>query len=250
MRISPIGSVDLSAFSAAFEQDFMTGKTTTSRRSALLSSQGAAGSLLGGNLISTAKGVSRQDKRDVNASVRYAQWFASQERDRETDAQGWFSLFAVTLWSMGWEYEDKEVMEKNYSHFSGQLSRTYLNMIAGVNDQMAKVTSHMFDALRANTSVLWSLSRESRRGREFAIAPAEYDKQGRLSVGLNDYSLRARAQREGFLFWDWNESNVSLTHRAVPLTLNRARFEEVRTELTDRLELIADAIFEFYTERP
>lgn len=250
MRVSQIESVDLSAFSTAFEQDFLPGRSVSARSGSSLNSQGAAGSLLGGNLISSAQGVSRQDKRDVNASVRYAQWLASQERDRETDPQGWFSLFAVTLWSMGWEYEDEKVIEKNYSDFSGRLSRAYLNMIAGVNGQMAKVTKDMFDALEANTSVLWSLSRESRRGREFAIAPTQYDRQGRLSVGLNDYSLRARVQREEFLFWDWNESNVSLTHRAVPLTLNRARFAEVRTELNDRLELIADAIFEFYTERP
>jgi hypothetical protein len=251
MLTSQVRAVDLSAFSAAFEKDFIPGKTTTARSRVLQNNlPGATGSLLGGNLISTARGVSRQDKRDVNASVRYAQWFASQERDRDTDPQGWFSLFAVTLWSMGWEYEDEKIIEENYSHFSGQLSQVYLNRIGGVNSQMAKVTKDMFDALRANTSALWSLSAESRRGRAFTIAPAEYDRQGRLSVDLSDYSLRARAQREEFLFWDWSEGNVSLNHRAVPLTLNRARFAEVRTELNDRLELIADAIFEFYTERP
>ena len=66
---------------------------------------------------------------------------------------------------------------------------------------------------------------------------------------LNDFSLRALAQREDFLFWDWKEGNVTLTHRAAPLTLNRARFDEVRPELNDRLDRIADAIFEFYSER-
>ncbi|MNE86269.1 hypothetical protein D3C80_1833520 [compost metagenome] len=68
-------------------------------------------------------------------------------------------------------------------------------------------------------------------------------------MGLNDYSLRAKVQREEFLFWDWRVGDVTLTHRAVPLTLNRARFEEVRQELNHRLDLIADAIFEFYAER-
>ena len=249
MRDSQVGSLDLLVYSSAFERDFATGHTKIARRVAALDQQGAAGSLLGGNLISTARGVSRRDKRDVNVSVRYAQWYASQKRDREMDSQGWFSLFTVTLWTMGWEYEDATVVEKKYSDFSGQLSRAYLNRIAGINSQMARVTKDMFDALMVNTSALSSLSTESRRGREFAIAPAEYDKQGRLSVDLNDYSLRARGQREEFLFWNWNESNVTLTHRAVPLTLNRARFEEVRGELNDRLELIGDAIFEFYSER-
>ncbi|MHC8322572.1 hypothetical protein ACYZT4_18095 [Pseudomonas sp. GB2N2] len=246
MRIEKVGNLDLLAYSSGFERTLGVGNKKLARPG--LDQSGAAGSLLGGNLISTARGVSRQDKRDVNASLRYAQWYASQERDRESDAQGWFSKFAVALWTMGWEYEDSHVVEKHYNHFSGQLSRAYMNTLVGVNPPMAKLTRDMFDALMVNTSALWSLSKESRRGREFAIAPAEYDQQGRLSVGLNDYSLRARVQRDGFLFWDWNEGGVALTHRAVPLTLNRARFEEVRTELSDRLDLIAEAIFEFYAE--
>lgn len=249
MILKKAGSLDLTAYSEAFERDFSIKKTKAVQRIATQDSPGAAGSLLGGNLISTARGVSRQDKRDVNASVRYAQWFASQERDRQTDPQGWFSLFAITLWSMGWEYEDERVVEKYYRSFSGQLSQAYLNVISGVNSQIAKVTRDMFAALSANTSALWSLSKESLRGKEFAIAPAEYDSQGRLSLGLNDYSLWARVQREEFLFWDWNESNVTLTHRAVPFTLNRARFDEIRPTLNDRLDIIADAIFEFYSER-
>lgn len=182
--------------------------------------------------------------------MKYAQWYASKECNRESDSQGWFSKFAIALWSMGWKYEERDVLENEYKHFSGQLSQAYLKTLAGVNAPMLKITKEMFAALSANTSAFWSLSKESRRGREFAIAPAEYDSQGRLSVSLNDYSLRARAQREDFLFWDWNESNVTLTHRAVPLTLDRACFDEVRAELNGRLDLIADAIFEFYTERP
>lgn len=241
--------LDLTACSEAFERDFSAKKTKSVQGVVTMDSPGAAGCLSGGNLISTARGVSRQDKRDVNASVRYAQWFASQERDRQTDPQGWFSLFAITLWTMGWEYEDERVVEKHYGHFSGQLSQACLNVISGVNRPMAKVTKDMFDALLANSSALWSLSTGSLRGKEFAIAPADYDSQGRLSLGLNDYSLWARVQREEFLFWDWNESNVTLTHRAVPFTLNRSRFEEVRPTLNDRLDIIADAIFEFYSER-
>lgn len=249
MRIEAAGSHNLLEYSVEFERDFGARPTKTARSLASVGQQGAAGSLLGGNLISTARGMSRQDKRDVNASVRYAQWYADQRRDRETDAQGWFSAFAVALWTMGWEYEDRHVLEKQYSHFSGQLSLAYLHRIAGVNSQMAKVTKDMFDALQANTTALWSLSSGSLRGRQFTIAPAEYDSQGRLSVDLNDYSLRARAQREDFLFWDWKESNVTLTHRTVPLTLNRAKFGEVRLELSERLDLIADTVFEFYAER-
>ncbi|MCP1499429.1 hypothetical protein J2Y86_004136 [Pseudomonas migulae] len=248
MDFKKAGCLGLMAYSEAFERDFPVKKTKAVQSIATLNSPGAAGSLLGGNLISTARGMSRQDKRDVNASVRYAQWFASQERDRQTDPQGWFSLFAITLWSMGWEYEKERVVEEYYRQFSGQLSQAYLNVISGVNSQMAKVTSDMFGALLANTSALWSLSKGSLRGKEFAIAPAQYDSQGRLSLGLNDYSLRARVQREDFLFWDWKESNVTLTHRAVPFTLNRARFEEVRPTLNDRLDIVADAIFEFYSE--
>ncbi|WP_237886629.1 hypothetical protein [Pseudomonas sp. PGPR40] len=248
MKLNKTEYLNLTAYSEAFERDFLVKKTKTVQRTATLNSPGAAGSLLGGNLISTARDVSRQDKRDVNASVRYAQWYASQERDRQTDPQGWFSLFAITLWFMGWEYEDDRVVEKYYRNFSGQLSQAYLNVISGVNSQMAEVTRDMFAALLANTSALWSLSKGSLRGKEFAIAPVQYDSQGRLSLGLNDYSLWARVQREEFLFWDWNESNVTLTHRAVPFSLNRARFEEVRPTLNDRLDIIADAIFEFYSE--
>ncbi|MHC8365014.1 hypothetical protein ACYZT9_03765 [Pseudomonas sp. ZT5P21] len=249
MDIKKAGCLDLTAYSETFERDFGPRQTTVIPRFVTVDQPGAAGSLLGGNLVSTARGVSRQDKRDVNASVRYAQWFASQERDRQTDPQGWFSLFAITLWSMGWEYEDGSVVEKYYRNFSGQLNQAYWDVISAVNSPMAKVTKDMFDALLTNSSALWSLSKGSLRGKEFAIAPAEYDSQGRLSLGLNDYSLRARVQREEFLFWDWNESNVTLTHRAVPFTLNRARFDEVRPTLNDRLDIVADAIFEFYSER-
>lgn len=249
MRASEMEVLDLLAYSENFEREFVPVKTKSAQVFSSLDQLGAAGSLLGGNLITTARGLSRQDKRDVNTSVRYAQWYASQTRDRETDSQGWFSAFAIALWTMGWEYEDEKVVEEHYGDFSGKLSSAYLNRISRVNSQMAQVTKNMFDALLVNTPALVSLSKESRRGREFAIAPAQYDKQGRLLVDLNDYSLRTRVQHEDFLFWDWRTGNVTLTHRAVPLTLNRARFEEVRLELNHRLDLIADAIFEFYSER-
>ncbi|MBD9590106.1 hypothetical protein IB254_23770 [Pseudomonas sp. PDM03] len=249
MVIDKTGSLDLMAYSDAFNRDFAPRQTKSSRLYVAQDQQGAAGSLSGGNLISTARGVSRQDKRDVNSSVRYAQWYASQQRNRDTDPQGWFSLFAVVLWDLGWEIDERRVVEKSYSHFAGKVSQIYLNRIAGVNSQMAIVTKGMFESLLANSSALWSLATESRRGREFSIAPAEYDKQGKLSLDLNDFSLRALAQREDFLFWDWKEGNVTLTHRAAPLTLNRARFDKVRPELNDRLDRIADAIFEFYSER-
>lgn len=249
MVIDKAGRLDLTAYSDAFDRDFAPRQTKSSRLYASQDQQGAAGSLSGGNLISTARGVSRQDKRDVNSSVRYAQWYASQQRSRDTDPQGWFSLFAVVLWDLGWEIDERRVVEKSYSHFAGKVTQIYLNRIAAVNNQMAIVTKDMFESLLANSSALWSLATESRRGREFSIAPAEYDKQGKLSLDLNDFSLRALAQREDFLFWDWKEGNVTLTHRAAPLTLNRARFDEVRPELNDRLDRIADAIFEFYSER-
>lgn len=249
MQTSTIAPINLLAYSSDFERDFITAKTKSARAGSPPSPEGAAGSLLGGNLITTAQGMSRQDKRHVNACVRYAQWYASRKRDRDADPQGWFSAFAVALWTMGWEYEDGKVIEKQYANFSGKLSRSYMNTIAGVNSRMAKVTQEMFDVLLVNKSALASLSKESRRGREFAIAPAEYDQQGRLTLNLNDYSLRAQAQREDFLFWDWNEGNVTLTHRAVPFTLNRSTFEKHRPELNDRLDLIADAIFEFYPGR-
>ncbi|VVO02371.1 hypothetical protein [Pseudomonas fluorescens] len=240
--------LDLTAYPEAFERDFAASKIVTVQGRALLDQRAAAGSLLGGNLISTARGMTRQDKRDVSSSVRYAQWYASQERNRETDAQGWFSWFTVVLWDMGWEVDEKRVVEQSYNNFSGRVSQTYLNRIAAVNSQMAKVTKDMFKALLVNTSMLGSLSTESRRGREFAIAPAEYDQQGRLSLDLNDFSLKAQSRRENFLFWDWSEGNVTLTHRAAPLTLNRVRFDEVRSQLSDRLDRLADAIFEFYRE--
>jgi hypothetical protein len=249
MDIKKTGRLDLLAYPEAFERDYAPIKTRSVRGIVTQEKQVAAGSLLGGNLLATARGLSRQDKRDVNSSVRYAQWYASQERDREADPQGWFSLFSVVLEDMGWEIDKTRVIEKTYRNFSGQLSQAYLNVLAGVNSQMVKVAKDMFEALRINSSALRSLSRESRRGREFAIAPAEYDKQGCLSLDLNDYSLRARAEREEFLFWDWNEGNVILNHRAAPFTLNRARFEEVRPTLNDRLDRLADAIFEFYSER-
>lgn len=249
MVIDKTGSLDLMAYSDAFNRDFAPRQTKNSRLYASQDQQGAAGSLSGGNLISTARGVSRQDKRDVNSCVRYAQWFASQERSRDADPQGWFSLFAVVLEGLGWEIDKRRVVEKSYSNFAGKVSQIYLNRIAAVNSQMAIVTKNMFESLLANSSALWSLATESRRGREFSIAPAEYDKQGKLSLDLNDFSLRALAQREDFLFWDWKEGNVTLTHRAAPLTLNRARFDEVRLQLNDRLDRIADAIFEFYSER-
>ena len=249
MDIKETGRLDLLAYPEAFERDFAPIKTRSVRSIVTQEQQAAAGSLLGGNLLATARGLSRQDKRDVNSSVRYAQWYASQERNREADPQGWFSLFSVVLWDMGWEIDETRVIEKTYRNFTGQISQAYLNVLAGVNSQMVKVAKDMFEALRINSSALWSLSRESRRGREFAIAPAEYDKQGRLSLDLNDYSLRARAEREEFLFWNWNEGNVILSHRAAPFTLNRARFEEVRPTLNDRLDRLADAIFEFYSER-
>ena len=249
MVIDKTGSLDLMAYSDAFNRDFAPRQTKNSRLYASQDQQGAAGSLLRGNLVSTARGVSRQDKRDVNSCVRYAQWFASQERSRDADPQGWFSLFAVVLEGLGWEIDKRRVVEKSYSNFAGKVSQIYLNRIAAVNSQMAIVTKNMFESLLANSSALWSLATESRRGREFSIAPAEYDKQGKLSLDLNDYSLRALAQREDFLFWDWKEGNVTLTHRAAPFTLNRARFEEIRPRLSDRLDRIADAIFEFYSER-
>ncbi|WP_207284761.1 hypothetical protein [Pseudomonas sp. FW300-N2A2] len=249
MVIDKTGSLDLMAYSDAFDRDFAPRQTKSSRLYVAQDQQGAAGSLSGGNLISTARGVSRQDKRDVNSSVRYAQWYASQQRNRDTDPQGWFSLFAVVLWDLGWEIDERRVVEKSYSNFAGKVTQIYLNRIAAVNSQMAIVTKNMFDSLLANSSALWSLATESLRGREFSIAPAEYDKQGKLSLDLNDFSLRALAQREDFLFWDWKEGNVTLTHRAAPFTLNRARFDKVRPELNDRLDRIADAIFEFYSER-
>jgi hypothetical protein len=249
MDLKKIAGLDLTAYSEAFERDFAPGNIKAVQRRALLDQRAAAGSLLGGNLISTARGMTRQDKRDVNSSVRYAQWYASQERNRDTDAQGWFSLFAVVLGDMGWEVDEKRVVEQSYDNFSGRVSQTYLHRIAAINSQMAKVAQEMFEALLVNTSVLGALSTESRRGREFAIAPAEYDNQGRLSLDLNDFSLRARSRRENFLFWDWNEGHVTLMHRAAPFTLNRVRFEQVRSPLSDRLDRIADTLFEFYQER-
>lgn len=249
MLIKKTGSIDLLAYSSDFERDFGACNIKTARSFVALDPQPAAGSLLGGNLISTARGLSRQDKRDVNACVRYAQWRAGYEYDREKDARNWFASFVGVLWSMGWELEEEKLIEEYYSNFSGQLSRAYLKTIAGVNHEMAKLTEAMFEALLVDTSALWSLSTGSLRGKEFAIAPAEYDKQGRLCVHVNDYSLRARVQREEFLFWDWSEGGVTLSHRAAPLALNRAKFEEIRPQLNDRLDLIADAIFEFYKER-
>ena len=140
MDLKRIPGLDLAAHSEVFERDFSARKAKAVQGRALLDQRAAAGSLLGGNLISTARGMTRQDRRDVNSSVRYAQWYASQERNRETDAQGWFSLFAVVLWDMGWEVDEQRVVEQSYNNFSGRVSQAYLNKIAAVNSQMAKVT--------------------------------------------------------------------------------------------------------------
>lgn len=208
-----------------------------------MNDQAPSAVITGPSIIACVSGVSMQDDSDISDCTQLALWTADQKYNRFTQPDGWFTHYAAALKFLGWMPYRDSTYQRTYDDFSGNVVQAYLRKMTGrednaLNRALNNTLIDTFDAIRPDLAAQFSLDQESLNGKQFQIAPAQYDGRGRLILLVSQFSLVARIQARQFLFWEWAKQSASLLEQVGPFVLDRSQLETNRPFLERRIREI------------
>lgn len=218
----------------------------------------AQAAVVEGNLLSFAKGVSRQSKEDVMNSFLFATLAAKKKYNPETEGQQWYGHFNAALKSVGW-------LSTNWSYARYRSTQQRLSMdqvgleILGsaiaaaalpgpASAAMLKVAADAVKALMTKEEPLRLFERQTKmhRGGNFRIGACDESADGTVTVALGAVNFLADSAVTNVLFWEWNSTEISTYRGEDCMVLNTSLYAKVRKKIEDRLVKEAEsAIDEF-----
>ncbi|MGF6088390.1 hypothetical protein [Pseudomonas sp. 18173] len=192
--------------------------------------------LIGGTLLGCMAGVSREEKKEINNSIKIASLMCDRYEDEALGLDAWLNLYARTLNHFGW-YSDRHPGEKVYRDLSGTVSGKMIEAVRQLgNEPMLANTMAAFKALESDSRGLTTYAGATLYGKSFQIAPAGRDSKGILTVALNHARLNAKKETETFLFVSWMAGEAELRHNYRSFYLDRNAYAQTKQELEDILE--------------
>ncbi|MGE8176112.1 hypothetical protein [Pseudomonas fluorescens] len=188
-------------------------------------------SILDNNLLAFSPGLSRQDKKYIKNSLRWAEHCADLRYNRKLSPAQWFEHYSGILWSVGWSLEHKpvEISDINYSGnlveswskaLSTQVSRAKLNLI-----------KETFGFLEHDRSALDLFTERAQQSGDFRFLPAEFNRLNELEILITHVQLLSSNWSSTYLFWEVEHPRSQLDIRVRRFSASLREVNKYREKL-------------------
>lgn len=226
--LGPLGLTGTeTAADAAFAQDNKSGSDTSA-------------DIVAGSVVSFVAGVSGQSQQDVLDSTLFAQFAATAQYNRESQAQQWYGAYLNTLGSIAWTVQSFDFQQYKVSSSSFKLDDVVLDILK------AAFTSDEYEVVKASVDALKKLKNDDGRIKLFGHN-AVSSKSGNFQIGAVTEQNGAVAMHTlgayfnssdtntDFLFAHYKGSNTQIYKGVQSMTLNEGQYANIRQAIQNRL---------------
>ena len=210
------------------------------------SSGNSAGQISGRSMSLFAGSLSRDERRMVSRSGRYARLSADAVLDSRTQAPLWFEYHTAGLMNVGWRVDFDSVRKVVRSNFGGSLVTGYRDATWDiVNPQVRALTAEVlkrFETSPPGQSLFFSNIEEARI---FNIMPVVHNAAGQVELHVHFVNLFVKEWTNKFWFWDIPERSAELSVSIARFVLDKQRYVERQPMLDKALMDFAEDELDF-----
>ncbi|MDY7567846.1 hypothetical protein RGU44_22735 [Pseudomonas sp. 5C2] len=218
--------------------------------------EGAA--VVANSIVSFVAGMSKQNKDDIKNSVLFATLVANREHP-EMEGQRWYEKFMeVMSRASGWLPKRKDYARYTTVEQQFTMDQVGLKILSSAVAAAALpgptsvlllgVAKQALDALQASKEPLRLFEGKSRShaGGTFSIVSCTESSDGEVVMAVGTVSFSSTLDVTNVLFWNWNNTSVSISRAESHLVLNQGVYANVRDDILAKLGSNAkDAVAEY-----
>lgn len=201
----------------------------------------------GGTVASFTRLVSDEDEQAVLDCDTYLQQYTDERFDRQTQWYEWLQHYTKGFWYLGWIHQRPVMLESRLVTLSEPISDAVLKTLEPMADAAVYAAAmEAFEALKINLKASLLLAEQSgnERGRQFLTLPCSYDTDGRLTSSLIHSWYLAKVDSPRFLFFRWENHDITLAQHFGTFTLDRSRFSEIEHAMRNKMKDRSRRFFE------
>lgn len=228
------------------------------RRSLNVDEEKEGAAVVANSIVSFVAGMSKQNKEDIKNSVLFATLVANRAYP-DMDGPRWYEKFMeVMSRACGWfpmrkEYAEYTTVEQQFT--MDQVGLKILSSIIAAaavpgpaSVLLLGVAQQALEALQASEQPLRLFEGKSRthNGGNFSIASCTESADGEVLMAMGTVNFSSTLNVKNVLFWNWNNTSVSISRAESYLGLNQGIYAEVRNDILAKLGRNAkDAVAEY-----
>lgn len=184
-----------------------------------------------GNLLSFFSEVSREDKRFIKNSMRWAEHNADLRFNRKLESAKWFEFYSGHLWSVGWGLEHEPVIFSD-KRFSGDVVEIWANSLSKLlSREKVRAMKASFQLLEFDPVAIDVFTSSTRKFGDFRFSPAQYNRYTELEIVISNVRFVSSEWASTYLFWNLQHNGSQLDIQSRRFVINRAQIEKYRERL-------------------
>jgi hypothetical protein len=206
--------------------------------------------VVGSDVVSFAKGVTEEQRKDVCNAMLLAQLVAKRHvpsPDSETGVKAWYAAYFDTLSNIGFAVQDHGFTQYQKKGQSFEVHEAILEvataLLAGAPGALALVnlTLNALHKMSEDSPWITLFDRESQSANtaRFQVSAVERDGNSGFFVSILAFGLEARTALTQVLFFKFHSDEVKLFHQGGRVSINEEVLASVRQPIAGKLTAFA-----------
>jgi hypothetical protein len=206
--------------------------------------------VVGSDVISFAKGVTEEQRKDVCNAMLLAQLVAKRKvplPDSESGVKAWYAAYFDALSNIGFAVQDHGFTQYQKKGQSFEVHEAILDvaaaLLAGAPGALALVnlTLKALQKMSEDSPWITLFDRESQSANtaRFQVSAVEGDGNTGFFVSILAFGLEARAELTQVLFFKFHSDQVKLFHQGGKVSINEQVLGSVRQPIAAKLNAFA-----------
>ncbi len=185
----------------------------------------------GGNLLSFFSEVSREDKRFIKNSMRWAEHNADLRFNRKLESANWFEFYSGQLWSVGWGLEHEPVIVSEKSIIGDVVEIWAKSLSTLLSREKVRAMKASFQLLEFDPAAIEVFTSSTRKFGDFRFSPAQYNRYTELEIVISNVRLLSSEWASTYLFWNLQHNGSQLDIQSRRFVIKPAQIDKYRERL-------------------
>lgn len=204
---------------------------TDKNSSGLLPDEGCS-AVMGSNLLSFFVDVTREDKRFIKNSMRWAEYKADLRLDRKREPAAWFEYYSGVMWSVGWRLDHAPVIVSDKDFFGDVLDAWAKSLSAQLSREKVRRMKETFQMLELDSNGVEIFTNSTRKWGDFRFSPASYNLHKELEIVISNVRLVSSEWFSTYLFWTVKHEGSQLDIQSRRFVITPDQIEKYREQLS------------------
>jgi hypothetical protein len=198
--------------------------------SGLLPDEGCS-AVMGSNLLSFFSDVTKEDKRFIKNSMRWAECEADLRFNRRRESAAWFEHYSGVMWSVGWSLDHAPVIVSD-RNFSGDVLQVWEKSLSmQLSREKLKRMKETFQSLELDLNGTDVFTSSTQKTGDFRFSPAGYNLHKELEIVISNVRLLSSEWVSTYLFWKIKHEGSQLDIQSRRFVITPGQINKYREQL-------------------